>query len=276
VDAATRAFWRLAGREVDLGGAESWLAGPVSAGSRVSDEWVENHAASLGGSLVALPEAGLLPDLHVLDGPSFHCDDLAPEVRDFYERTSRWRMEVWVGWSRWFRPAGAVVAAAFGRRVGQLAIPIDPLAVAHGMTSDVRVITDASGMQVAAAWVRRLRATGEYVYSGCYGVRRLPGDAQPRVHVTFPLEAGNVQVFLRPQVDANGSLRLSSPRGRFGGDGAYVLVQQGGKSYVARVPLHEEFRVYVDDEGVLRTDHRLDLWNANAVRLHYRLTPTSS
>ena len=94
--------------------------------------------------------------------------------------------------------------------------------------------------------------------------------------MTFPLEGGNVQVFLRPQVDANGSLRLSSPRGRFGDDGAYVLVQQGGKSYAARVPLHEEFRVYVDDEGVLRTDHRLDLWNANAVRLHYRLTPTSS
>ena len=39
---------------------------------------------------------------------------------------------------------------------------------------------------------------------------------------------------------------------------------------------HEEFHVYVDDEGVLRTDHVLRLWSATAVRLHYRLEPRTS
>lgn len=45
-----------------------------------------------------------------------------------------------------------------------------------------------------------------------------------------------------------------------------------GRVSVARVPLHETFHVYVDDEGVLRTDHVLDLWGARVLQLHYRLT----
>jgi hypothetical protein len=37
------------------------------------------------------------------------------------------------------------------------------------------------------------------------------------------------------------------------------------------VPLHETFHMYADPHGVLRTDHELRLWNAWAVRLHYKL-----
>lgn len=66
------------------------------------------------------------------------------------------------------------------------------------MDSRVRVIRDRDGEQVGAAWLRTLRPSGRYVFSGCYSTRRLPGAAQPSVHVAFPLESGNVQVFLRP------------------------------------------------------------------------------
>jgi hypothetical protein len=155
--------------------------------------------------------------------------------------------------------------------VQQLALPTRPLDVAHGMDSEVRVVRDGAGRQVAAAWLRTLRATGEYVYSGAYGARRLPGADRASVHVAFPLESGNVQVFLRPEHGADGSLRLESPAGRFGGDGAYVLVEQGARHFAARAPVHESFHVHVDPHGVLRTDHVLRLWSATAVRLHYRL-----
>ncbi len=37
----------------------------------------------------------------------------------------------------------------------------------------------------------------------------------------------------------------------------------------------QEFRVYVDPDGVLRTDHVLRLWSATVVRLHYKLTHAS-
>jgi hypothetical protein len=76
-------------------------------------------------------------------------------------------------------------------------------------------------------------------------------------------------------VDDDGGLVLESPPGRFGQDGAYVVVSDDGRDYAAREPLHETFRVYVDAHGVLRTDHELRLWSAWAVRLHYKLERAS-
>lgn len=144
--------------------------------------------------------AGLLPDMSRLDGPGFSAADLRSEVRDFYEHTSEWRMEVWAQWNPLFQPGGELVSRYFGRRVQQLALPTRPLDVALGMDSRIVTIVDADGTQQAAGWIRTLRSTGEYVYSGCYSSRTLPGSEQPSVHVAFPLEAGNVQVFLRPHV----------------------------------------------------------------------------
>jgi hypothetical protein len=128
---------------------------------------------------------------------------------------------------------------------------------------------DRRGIQVAAAWTRTLRGDGRPVFSGAYSARTLPGAERPSVHVAFPLESGNVQVFLRPSVVGDGGFLLESPRGRFGEDGAYVVVRDG-TAHAARVPLHETFHVYVDAHGVLRTDHELRLWAAPAVRLHYK------
>jgi hypothetical protein len=273
LDVLARRWWRAWGREVDLEGEHAWLAAPTMKGSVVKDGWLRDAAAGYGGKLREGPGTGLIEDFSALDGPGFRAAELAPAVRSFYEHTADWRMEVWTGWSPVFWPGGELISRLFGRRVGQLALPMRPLDVARGMDSRVVVIADADGRQRAAAWLRTLRSTGEYVYSGCYGYRMLPSADRPSVHVAFPLELGNVQVFLRPDVAANGALRLTSTKGEFGGDGAYTVVEVDGVNYAARVPIHEEFHVYVDDEGVLRTDHELRLWAADVVRLHYRLEP---
>lgn len=271
LDLGTRKFWRLTGRRVDLAGNESWLDAPMSASARVTDEWLEAEAARHGGVLEQDdPNAGLLPSMTLLDGPGFDASRLRPEIRDFYEHTAAWRLEVWTAWSPMFWPAGEAVSRLFGRRVEQLALPMRPLDVAHGMDSRVTPIRDRDGTQVAAAWMRTLRESGRAVFSGAYSARMLPGADRPSVHVAFPLESGNVQVFLRPSITDGGGLLLASPRGRFGEDGAYVVVR-GGRDHAARAPLHESFHVYVDERGVLRTDHELRLWGASAVRLHYKL-----
>jgi hypothetical protein len=271
LDLGTRKFWRATGRPVDLHGADSWLSAPTSTRSEVGDKWLVAEADRLGGRLLPEgPAAGLLATMSALDGPGFSASDLDPRIRDFYEHTARWRMEAWTSWSPAFWPGGELVSRLFGRRVQQLALPMRPLDVAHGVDSRVSVIADANGGQLAAAWVRTLRATGDYVFSGCYSVRSLPGADRPSVHVAFPLESGNVQVFLRPYAE-DGGLVLRSPRAPFGGDGAYVVVMDRGRAFAARVPVHETFRVYVDPAGVVRTDHELQLWSATAVRLHYKL-----
>lgn len=273
LDQMTRTFWRITGRPVDLVGSELWLAAPMHNSETIGDTWLQDAAAAYGGAVREQRGAGLLADMSQLDGPDFQAAALRPEIRDFYEHTSNWRMEVWAQWSTLFLPGGEFILRHFGRRVQQLALPTRPLDVALGMDSRVATIVDAGGEQKAAGWMRTLRSTGEYVYSGCYSTRLLPGAAQPSMHVAFPLPKGNVQVFLRPKVLPDGALELSSPTGSFGKDGAYVVVESGGRTHAARAPIHERFHLYVDHEGVLRTDHLLRLWSAAVVRLHYKLTP---
>ncbi|AXK33833.1 hypothetical protein DVA86_15370 [Streptomyces armeniacus] len=272
LDRTSRAFWRVNGRPVDLAGRHGWLAAPMHDTQTIGDGWLRAAAAARGGTVREDDGGGLLADMSSLDGPDFKASALRPEIRDFYEHTSDWRMEVWAQWSALFRPGGELVSRFFGRRVQQLALPMRPLDVAHGMDSRVATIVGPDGEQLAAGWMRKLRATGEYVYSGCYAPRTLPHSPQPSVHVAFPLEAGNVQVFLRPRATRDGALELTSPAGAFGDNGAYVVVAHDGRAHAARVPIHETFRVYTDSEGTLRTDHVLRLWSATAVRLHYKLT----
>jgi hypothetical protein len=276
LDRVTRTFWRVKGRRVDLGGAEQWLSAPMHNAQTIGAEWLEAAAAAHGGTVHQhVAGGGLLADMAQLDGPGFKAGELRPEIRDFYEHTSNWRMEVWTQWNPIFQPGGELISRLFGRRVQQLALPTRPLDVAHGMDSRLAIIVGHDGAQRAAGWIRTLRATGEYVYSGCYSSRLRPGARQPSVHVAFPLEAGNVQVFLRPRV-LNGALELSSPAGAFGENGAYVVVEDRGRTHAARAPIHERFHVYVDRDGVLRTDHLLRLWSAPVVRLHYKLMPTNA
>ncbi|WP_040284409.1 hypothetical protein [Tessaracoccus massiliensis] len=272
LDLATRLFWRATGRRVDLDGQHSWLGAPTSASPVVGDSWLEAFARPRGWRLDPRPDAGLLPSLSDLDGPSFLADHTPAAVRSFYESTARWQLDVWSQWSPIFQPFGAIIGGLFGRRVQQLALPIRPLDVAHGMDNRVVPLMDGQGSQRAAAWIRTIRATGETAFSGCYTVGTLPGHPQPLVHVSFPLESGNVQVYLTPVNHADGSVSLVSGAGRFGEPGTYVVVQMGGRHYARRIPIHEAFHLYVDADGVLRTDHELRLGRFTVLRLHYRLT----
>ncbi|MDV3128232.1 hypothetical protein M1247_25185 [Mycobacterium sp. 21AC1] len=271
LDLATRKFWRVTGRVVDLDGTHAWLQAPL--GTRDGgNSWLRAEAARRGGALTeGDPDAGLQPGLAGLAGPGFDPATVHPMIHDFYTHTARWRMEVWSSWSPLFWPGGELVSRLFGKRVRQLALPMRPLDVARGMDGRVSVITDSGGTQVAAGWIRTLRGNGDTVFSGCYSRRKLPDALRPSVHVTFPLEEGNVQVFLQPQHRPAGGLRLASPAGSWGADGAYVLVRDRGRYFAKRVPIHETFDLYVDDEQVLRTDHVLRVWNTAAVRLHYKL-----
>jgi len=197
-------------------------------------------------------------------------------VSAFYERTSDWRLDVWSQWCPVAWPFGWLVSSVFARRLEQLNLPLRPLDVARGMDSRVRTVVDADARQLGAAWLRNLRATGQTIYSGWYSTTRLPGSDRPSIRVVFPLPNGSVTVFLRPENGDAGSVRLVSPMGRFGENGAYLIVagDDGKTAWVRRVPVAEQFTVYVDEEGVLRTDHELNLWTIPVIRLHYRMAAT--
>lgn len=270
LDLSTRLFWRTVGRPVDPARADPWLDSPSNARGDIGDAWLD-ALDNAGLVRAASPDDGLLDGLAALDGPDFTSAAVDPRVRDFYEHTASWRMEVWSQWNTVFAPAGELIARVWGRRVQQLALPMRPLAVSRGMTSDVRIVDDRDGHRVGAAWLRTLRSDGSKVYSGFYRVAAVRDNDQPHVKVAFPLENGSVQVFLTPRNDPDGSFWLHSRSRDFGADGAYVAVHFGSRWYAAQVPLRETFHVFTDREGVLRTDHWLRVGRWQALRLHYRL-----
>ena len=270
IDRSTQAWVRATGIVVDLNAAP-WLVGPTGHTRVVGDQWLPTEAERLGGAVAE--GGGLIDEFARLRGEGFDPARLAPAIVDFYERTSEWRLEVWSQWSSVAWPFGWMLSTVFARRLRQLSLPLRPLDAAQGMESRVFAVKAPDGAQLGAAWLRKLRSTGQNVYSGWYGVSQLPNTGRPSIRVMFPLPNGSVAVFLRPDVGDDGSLVLTSPRGAFGDNGAYLIVSRsdGHSASVRRVPIVERFMVWVDDEGTLRTDHALDLWQVPVLRFHYRL-----
>ena len=278
VDRTTQAWVRATGNRVLLSD-HPWLDGPIGDPERIGDAWFDSERRRLGGTVHK--GGGLLGDFDLLAADGFDPSRLAPPIVEFYEHTDQWRLDAWSQWCPAAWPFGWLLSSVFARRLHQLALPLRPLDVALGMDSEIVSVVDDTGRQLGAMWLRRLRSNGDTVYSGWYGTAQLPVAARRSVRVAFPLPNGSLTVFLRPAIDDHGALVLLSPLSTFGDDGAYLIVASGDRrtAWVRQVPLAERFRVFLDEEGILRTDHALNLWTIPVIRLHYRLqhlgTPSS-
>src|SRR5262249_4917301 len=175
-------------------------------------------------------------------------------VRDFYEHTTEFAMEVW---SRTYFPASiglALLVTTISRQDDQLNFPLSPLDTAHGMSSEIILLRRPDGSVRYTGWFRRLARGPRLLYTRLYMVEQTPEGQGPSVKVVFPMPNGTATVILRPRAEADGSFTLDSSGGRFGGAGFYRLAARGDdRVRVWRVrTLKEHFRVYVDDAGVLR------------------------
>lgn len=241
----------------------------------MGDRWLDRELDRLGAAADETPDAGLLQSMAALRSPVLHPDRLDPAVVDFYERTAAWRLELWSQWCPPFQVAGRLLSSLFARRLEQLDLPLSPMEVSRGMTSRVVRGRRRDGTIVGAAWIRTLRLSGRAVYGGWYGTVTLPRRQVPSIRVVFPLPEGHLTVLLRPESRPGGQLRLVSPAGGFGDEGAYLFVRNadGTGGWARRIPITETFDVYVDEEQVLRCDHELRFGRLRMLRLHYRLTP---
>lgn len=221
------------------------------------------------------PTAGLIPDFEALRGPTFDPDAVDSRIRHFYEHAAEYQLEVWsevyfVG--RFFL---WLLVEFLSRRMDQLNFPLSSLESAKGMTSEVvQLYEPATERVVSTGWLRRMKSTGRVIYAGIYSTIRIPCEENPCVKVTFPCR-GSANVYLLPASHADGSFGLDSSGSTFGKSGFYRLVESGPEHWRVRnfTTLHELFRVYVDPEGVLRTDHRISFVGLTILRLHYKITP---
>lgn len=272
VDWATQLWVERTGRKIDLDD-HPWLDGPIGAPDYIGDRWLEEYIRVKAARVDPRAGSGLVPDMSVLDGEDFAAEKLRPEVLDFYQRTGRWRLEVWSRWCSVFRPIGWILTSLFARRLQQLNLPLDPLEASRGMNSQVVALRSKDGIHQGTAWQRTLRATGSTVFGGFYQTATLPGRARRSVKVVFPLPNGNLIVLLRPELADDGGLHLVSSGRRFGDEGAYLVVHNRETVTARRIPVPERFHVYIDDEGLLRADHVIRFYRLEVIRFHYRLEP---
>jgi hypothetical protein len=261
----------LFGRRIDRSSVP-WLDGPTGP-PRIGAEFHHSVAAEAGLEVRTGRDLGLLPDCGALDGDGFDSRRLHPSVRDFYEHTSLYHLDVWSQWSPLFWPFGWALIHFVSRRMEQLNFPMYPLETARGMTSDVEQLVEPSGRVVFTSWLRRNLASGLIIYSGFYSTTSPPGHG-PCVKTVFPVVRGNATVLLRPEAQADGSLKLISSGRRFGDPGFYRITEAGpGRFRVWYVRgFHELFHVYPDGDGSVRTDHFLRWWGLSVLRLHYHIT----
>jgi hypothetical protein len=265
---------RLTGRRIRRSDAP-WLncflgqAGLIGTGiyQRIADQEHLKLRTSL--------QAGQIPAFEALRGPSFDPSAVDSRIRHFYEHTAAYHLEVWsevyfVG--RFFL---WLLVEFLSRRMDQLNFPISSLDLANGLTSElVQLYEPVTERVVSTGWLRRMKSTGRVIYAGIYSTTRIPCEENPCVKVTFPCR-GSANVYLRPVAHADGSFGLDSSGSGFGKSGFYRLVESGPEHWRVRnfTTLHELFRVYVDPEGVLRTDHKISFVGLTILRLHYKMTP---
>jgi len=269
-----RAWVRVLGRTVAAGEAP-WLDGPVGAGDRIGADYYEKLLEDPGlACRVNEADSGLMREFRKLEGESFDPARVDARVRDFYERTTNYKLDAWAQWSWLFRPLGWLLVTFVSRRIGQLNLPLSALETSRGMSSDVIQLTDsASGELLYTCWLRKAVSTGNVVYAGFYSTCRPPNYPGGCVKVVFPLPKGNTTVVLRPSVHEDGSLELRSSGRRFGDPGYYRVLQVDERTRKVRLirAFKESIHVYVDGEGTLRTDHVFKFWSLDILRLHYKI-----
>ena len=264
---------RLFGRRVKPAEAP-WLMGPIG-GAHIGDKPYDEYAAEHGLTVVRnAREGGLIPSFDALAGPSFDPSRIASEVRDFYEHTGAYRMDVW---AKTFFPSNLalwLLVTTISRKVDQLNFPVDAFDTASGMDSEIVLLQDAQGEVRCTGWFRRLVEGGRVLYTGFYTSQVVPAHTSACVKVAFPMPNGNATVILRPEVGEDGALILDSSGPGFGNVGFYRMQRFGsdGALTVWKIrSLKERFRVYLDAERVVRCDHAIRFLGLPVLTLHYRI-----
>ena len=250
----------------------AWLMGPLG-GKTIGDAPYRDVAAAEGLTVEReAKDGGLVPSFEQLRSRTFDPDKVHPQVRDFYEYTTRYAMDVW---SKTYFPARIalwLLVKTISRQVNQLNFPLSPLDTARGMISEIISMRRPDGSLRYTGWFRTLAQDKLVLYTGFYMTQAAPA-AGPCVKVVFPMPNGNATVVLRPALEPDGALILDSSGWSFGDAGFYrVQARDADRVRVWQIKtLKEHFRVFVDEAGVLRCDHKVQFLGLPVLSLHYKI-----
>jgi hypothetical protein len=247
---------------------------PLEARTRyVGTGYVRDLAQATGGAYrEAAPDVGVVADLADLDGPDFTAADVDPLVREFYEHTTRFALDIVPRWRAWVRPGYLLYRTLVARPLGQANLPMNQREALRGIHSRIDTITPVGDDVVATrGWIRSFADTGEPVYVGIYTTYRHGGRGY--VSVGFPLPQANFTATLAPRRRTDGGLALTSLAGD-GQTGHYLSYIDPRRRDLSTLAVHgftEDLDVYLRD-GELRADHAFSVFGFPFLVLEYRIT----
>jgi hypothetical protein len=240
----------------------------------VGIDYVRALAGVLGGTYVrAAADVGIVASLDELHGPDFNPAAAHPRVREFYEHTTRFKLDIVPEWRRWVRPGYLLYRTVVARPLGQANVPMNQRDALRGVHSRIDTIdTNDDGIADVRAWIRSFADTDEPIYVGIYTTYRYQDRGY--VSVGFPLPQASFTATLVPRAREGGGLTLTS-RSDIAHAGHYLTYIDPATRELTALAVHgfaEELDVYVDGDD-LRAEHSFWVFGFPFLILHYRIQP---
>jgi len=237
----------------------------------VGTGYVRSLAQVLGGTYTPdVEDIGIVATLDELAGPDFDPAGVDPLVREFYEHTTRFALDIVPEWRLWVRPGYLLYRTLLARPLGQASVPMSQREAQHGVRSRIDTITGQPGGVVVRGWIRSFADTDEPIYVGIYTTYRHEGRGY--VSVGFPLPQASFTATLAPRGRPGGGLVLDS-RSELDQPGHYLTYidpQTAELTTAAVRGFAERLEVYLD-QGELRAEHAFWVFGFPFLVLHYRM-----
>ncbi len=242
----------------------------------VGTGYVRELAAELGGVYSPdAPDIGIIGSLEELAGPRFDPARVDPLVREFYQHTSRFTLDIVPRWRPWVRPGYLLYRTLVARPLGQASLPMNQREALRGIRGRIDTITLPGQPQPAVrGWIRSFADDDEPIYVGVYTTYRRAGRGY--VSVGFPLPRASFTATLLPQARPDGGLMLTS-RSDSDQTGHYLSYIDPESAELTTLAVHgfaEQLDVFVE-AGALRADHAFSVFGFPFLVLEYRITRKS-
>ncbi|MEY9935489.1 hypothetical protein ABH926_010171 [Catenulispora sp. GP43] len=237
----------------------------------VGTGYVRDLAKVLGGVYVPdTPDVGIVASLDELAGPDFAPSKADPLVREFYEHTTRFTLDIVPEWRAWVRPGYLLYRNLLARPLGQANVPMNQRETLRGIRSRIDTIVRPDDAVAVRGWIRSFADNDEPIYMGIYTTYRNAGRGY--VSVGFPLPQASFTATLLPKARPDGGLVLTS-RSDLDQPGHYLTYIDSESRELTSAAVHgfaEQLDVYVRD-GELRAEHAFWVFGLPFLVLHYRI-----
>ncbi len=245
---------------------------PFEANSKyVGADYFKDLARSEEGLFVRNQEGiGIVESMDNMRGPAFNAALVHPLIREFYEHTSNFKLNIIPEWDLRYKPLFWIFKRYIAQPIGQANLPFNTEEAQQGVVSYIDTIDfQCDDLIDLRGWVRAFERTGEAIYVGVYTTFQYENVGY--VSVGFPLPGSNFTATLLPKNHLDGNFLLTSRNTGYPFPGHYITVSENENLTVMRLTsFDEEIEVYVVDEQ-LYTDHRFFLAGLNFLTLHYTM-----